>query len=120
MSQAFITRTKNFLKDLKILSALISGVILWLVAFSLVYVELFPMEEVIIGRLNIRGEIDALIDVQSIGFIAGGLAIVFGLNTLLSMFFYIRERALSYFIVWASVWVMALGALMMYALTVMN
>lgn len=120
MNQALRGAIKGFLKDTRVLIPLLIGGVLWLASFSIAYIQIFPIDATIIGHLNARGEIDAIIDAQSVMFIIIELALLLGVNTLLSFVLYVRERVLSYVLLYASVWVMALGTLMIYALTVMN
>jgi len=110
----------QFLRDKFIYVPILITIILWLIAFGLVYVELLSFQNDIILHLNLQRHIDTIGSSGDIIMMMIGFLLIAVVNVCLSALLYDKERILSYFVIYSSVWIMVLGTLLVYALTVFN
>ncbi len=109
-----------FFKNKFIYVPILATIILWLIAFGLVYVELLSFQNDIILHLNLQRHIDTMGSSGDIIMMMIGFLLIAIVNVCLGALLYNKERILSYFVIYATVWVMVLGLLLVYALTILN
>jgi hypothetical protein len=120
MHSDFIQRTKFFLKDKYIFWLIITGIVLWSIAFGIAYVQIFPLEKNLILHFNFHHEVDAIGSATDVIWIVTGLAILFALNQILALFLYFREKVVSYMVSSSGTLLMFLGLFVIYYLVLAN
>lgn len=115
-----IQRTKFFLKDKYIFWSIIAGIILWAIAFGIAYVQIFPLEKNLILHFNFQHEVDSIGSAVDVIWIVVGLAVLFALDQILSLFLYYREKVTAYIVSGSGVFLMVLGFFVIYYLTLAN
>ena len=111
---------KRFIKDKYIYIAAIAGVVLFAIAFGIVYVNILPLHDNIVLHLDAVREIDAKTDGGAVVAIFGGMALMFLLNMAIAFRLYYREKGLSYFLAYASVWVLFVWLIAFGVITALN
>lgn len=111
---------KQFLKDKAVFSSFFASIVLWLIAFSFAYIELFPLQKGIILHLNLEREVDIIGTAGDISSVLVGVALLALINGAIGYFFYRREKLLSYLFALMPLWITVMALVMVYALTVIN
>jgi len=107
-------------KDKVTIVAFIAIVVLWMIMFALAYTMLLPQGGPIVLHQNAQGEITSLGTTQNvIGFLFL-FSVILLINIALMGVLYLRERLLSYFVAFATVWITFVGAVAIYTITTLN
>ncbi|KKS81959.1 MAG: hypothetical protein UV58_C0014G0005 [Candidatus Wolfebacteria bacterium GW2011_GWC1_43_10] len=111
---------KNFLEDRYILFPLIAGVVFWIISLVLFFLKISALEKNVIIHFNPGGVIDLAGSSSTVLLIIFYFLVFFLMNQALAYVFYFREKVLSYLVSYAAVWIIFLGMVLMYSLTVIN
>jgi magnesium-transporting ATPase (P-type) len=115
-----VLQIKRFLKDKYIFGAIVAGIVLWVIAFGIAYVQIFPLEKNLILHINFQREVDAVGVAGDVIWLTVGLAVLFAIDQIISLALYFREKILSYIISYSGLFVMILGLAVIYYLTLAN
>ena len=97
-----------------------AGIILWVIAFGIAYVQLFPLEKNMILHTNFQREVDAIGSVADIAWLLITFAVLFAINQILAFRLYYREKILAYLISFSGGFIMIVGLMVIYYLASIN
>lgn len=111
---------KRYIRDRHILFPLIGGVITALGALAVVIVKFYAVHDKIIMHVAMGGEVDLVGARTEVFMSIAGFAAIFLFNLAVSYALYLRERFLSYVMLYAGVWVSFLGLFFAWSLARLN
>lgn len=111
---------EKFFKDKYIIIPSIAILFFLALIYGFAYVNLFTIEKSVVFHLNINEMIDLFVSFWQLVSIMTGFLVISLINLLLSYVLYFKNRMLSYFLLFASMWISATGATVFYSATLLN
>ncbi len=113
-------KLRRFILDKYILSVIVTGIVLWAIAFGIAYVQLFPLEKNMILHTNFQREVDVIGSAGDIAWLIITFAVIFAIDQALAFWLFYREKILAYLVSFSGCFIMVVGLMVIYYLASIN